>query len=294
MSRRMAEAPGDERWARVLAALALTTRCSRRSVTTAGGGGACSGGSRRTRRPSPRWSTSRTTRRSGSSRSSYAARLSPRTRQVYTSTYGGHVAPRLGGTPQGEIDAAVVGAFQGDLIASGVGPHAVRKTGDDAARRAAAACGGGAADSYNPQHVVRKARLRLTPGVRPLAPVFPDDRGSVWTANGLEKRRQRRFGPLHGAGGLSSGRPYDLCHSFASPLLHEGPRLIYVAHAHAARKVVGVGSVGTRAWIVLMLGNDDRDPLFLQPKEAEASVLEPFLGKSDHANHGQRASRASA
>jgi uncharacterized protein (DUF2252 family) len=56
----------------------------------------------------------------------------------------------------------------------------------------------------------------------------------------------------------------------------------------AARKVVGVGSVGTRAWIVLMLGNDDGDPLFLQAKEAQASVLEPFLGKSKHPNHGQR------
>jgi hypothetical protein len=59
-------------------------------------------------------------------------------------------------------------------------------------------------------------------------------------------------------------------------------------YADAARKVVGVGSVGTRAWIVLMLGVDDADPLFLQFKEAEASVLEPYLGKSDHANHGQR------
>jgi uncharacterized protein (DUF2252 family) len=59
-------------------------------------------------------------------------------------------------------------------------------------------------------------------------------------------------------------------------------------YADAARKVVGVGSVGTRAWIVLMLGHDDRDPLFLQFKEAEASVLEPFLGKSEFANHGQR------
>jgi uncharacterized protein (DUF2252 family) len=59
-------------------------------------------------------------------------------------------------------------------------------------------------------------------------------------------------------------------------------------YADAARKVVGVGSVGTRAWIVLMLGSDDRDPLFLQAKEAQASVLEPFLGKSKYANHGQR------
>ena len=49
-----------------------------------------------------------------------------------------------------------------------------------------------------------------------------------------------------------------------------------------------MGSVGTRAWIVLMLGRDESDPLFLQLKEAQASVLEPFLGKSAFANHGQR------
>jgi uncharacterized protein (DUF2252 family) len=55
-----------------------------------------------------------------------------------------------------------------------------------------------------------------------------------------------------------------------------------------ARKVVGVGSVGTRAWILLMLGRDDQDPLFLQAKEAEASVLERFVGKSAYPNHGQR------
>jgi uncharacterized protein (DUF2252 family) len=55
-----------------------------------------------------------------------------------------------------------------------------------------------------------------------------------------------------------------------------------------ARKVVGVGSVGTRAWVVLLLGRDDRDPLFLQCKEAQPSVLEPFLGQSEFENHGQR------
>jgi uncharacterized protein (DUF2252 family) len=59
-------------------------------------------------------------------------------------------------------------------------------------------------------------------------------------------------------------------------------------YVHSARKVVGVGSVGTRAWIVLLLGRDGNDPLFLQAKEAEASVLEPFLGRSQFANHGQR------
>ena len=58
--------------------------------------------------------------------------------------------------------------------------------------------------------------------------------------------------------------------------------------ADVARKVVGVGSVGTRAWIVLMLGRDDTDPLFLQAKEAEASVLEEFVGRSDRRSHGQR------
>jgi uncharacterized protein (DUF2252 family) len=55
-----------------------------------------------------------------------------------------------------------------------------------------------------------------------------------------------------------------------------------------ARKVVGVGSVGTRCWIALMLGRDDADPLFLQVKEAEASVLSRFVGASKYANQGQR------
>ena len=59
-------------------------------------------------------------------------------------------------------------------------------------------------------------------------------------------------------------------------------------YVHAARKVVGVGSVGTRAWILLMLGRDKNDPLFLQFKEAQASVLEPFLGKSQYTQHGRR------
>jgi uncharacterized protein (DUF2252 family) len=56
----------------------------------------------------------------------------------------------------------------------------------------------------------------------------------------------------------------------------------------AARKVVGVGSVGTRAWIILLLGRDDEDPLFLQAKESQASVLAPYLGKSRFSSHGHR------
>jgi len=55
-----------------------------------------------------------------------------------------------------------------------------------------------------------------------------------------------------------------------------------------ARKVVGVGSVGTRAWIALMLGRDEDDPLFLQFKEAQPSVLEEFTAKSQYGNHGER------
>jgi uncharacterized protein (DUF2252 family) len=59
-------------------------------------------------------------------------------------------------------------------------------------------------------------------------------------------------------------------------------------YVHAARKVVGVGSVGTQAMILLMVGRDNDDALFLQAKEAQASVLERFVGASEHPNHGQR------
>ena len=59
-------------------------------------------------------------------------------------------------------------------------------------------------------------------------------------------------------------------------------------YVHAARKVVGVGSVGTRAWIVLFLGRGSDDPLFLQVKEAESSVLEGAAGKSKFKQQGRR------
>jgi uncharacterized protein (DUF2252 family) len=82
---------------------------------------------------------------------------------------------------------------------------------------------------------------------------------------------------------------HDILRSYRATLQHdrrillEGFRLVDVA-----RKVVGVGSVGTRAWIVLMLGRDNGDPLFLQLKEAQTSVLEEFAGKSDVHNSGER------
>jgi uncharacterized protein (DUF2252 family) len=59
-------------------------------------------------------------------------------------------------------------------------------------------------------------------------------------------------------------------------------------YADMARKVVGVGSVGTRCWVVLMLGSHESDALFLQVKEAEPAVLSRFAGASKYANQGQR------
>jgi uncharacterized protein (DUF2252 family) len=58
-----------------------------------------------------------------------------------------------------------------------------------------------------------------------------------------------------------------------------------------ARKVVGVGSVGTRAWVFLLAGREGKDPLVLQAKEAQPSVLEPYLGESEFENRGERVVR---
>ena len=95
------------------------------------------------------------------------------------------------------------------------------------------------------------------------------------------------------AGGADAQQIYEFIHgvirSYRRTLAGDRRRLLErFRYVDAARKVVGVGSVGTRAWVVLLLGRDDEDPLMLQAKEAEASVLEPFLGASAFANHGQR------
>ena len=80
-----------------------------------------------------------------------------------------------------------------------------------------------------------------------------------------------------------------LIDSYRETLPHDRRLLLErYSHVDAARKVVGVGSVGTRVWIVLMAGRDGDDPLFLQCKEAGPSVLEPFAGPSDFDNHGER------
>jgi uncharacterized protein (DUF2252 family) len=81
----------------------------------------------------------------------------------------------------------------------------------------------------------------------------------------------------------------DLLNSYRSTLAYDRRVLLEQFRlVDFARKVVGVGSVGTRAWIGLLLGRDGEDPLFLQMKEAEASVLEEFLAPSEFENHGQR------
>jgi uncharacterized protein (DUF2252 family) len=80
-----------------------------------------------------------------------------------------------------------------------------------------------------------------------------------------------------------------LLSDYAATLSRDARQLVQrYEYADIARKVVGVGSVGTRAWIVLALGRDNTDPLVLQVKEAQRSVLEPFSDPSEHDLHGQR------
>jgi uncharacterized protein (DUF2252 family) len=84
-------------------------------------------------------------------------------------------------------------------------------------------------------------------------------------------------------------RFHELLRTYRRSLLGDRRHLLEdFRFVHMAHKVVGVGSVGTRAWIILMLGRDDTDPLFLQAKEAQDSVLAPFVGKSRFTNQGQR------
>jgi uncharacterized protein (DUF2252 family) len=76
---------------------------------------------------------------------------------------------------------------------------------------------------------------------------------------------------------------------YQASLPAERRQLLRRFRAHdAARKVVGVGSVGTRCYVVLLLGDRDDDPLLLQVKQATTSVLEPYAGRSRHRHHGRR------
>ena len=85
---------------------------------------------------------------------------------------------------------------------------------------------------------------------------------------------------------------YELLEKYADSLAPDRRHLFATYRfVDMARKVVGVGSVGTRAWVFLFVDRASRDPLILQAKEAQASVMEPYLGTSEFANHGERVVR---
>jgi uncharacterized protein (DUF2252 family) len=85
------------------------------------------------------------------------------------------------------------------------------------------------------------------------------------------------------------GRVEEIVGEYRSSL-NEDRRVLLDSYrlVHVALKVVGVGSVGTRAWIALLLGRDEQDPLFLQIKEAQRSVLEPYTAPSAYEHQGER------
>jgi hypothetical protein len=85
------------------------------------------------------------------------------------------------------------------------------------------------------------------------------------------------------------GQVEEILEGYGSTLSGERRRLLRRYRlVDMARKVVGVGSVGTRAWILLLVGRDEADPLFLQMKEAESSVLEGFAGPPEYDSQGER------
>jgi uncharacterized protein (DUF2252 family) len=87
----------------------------------------------------------------------------------------------------------------------------------------------------------------------------------------------------------AEGAVHRLVEDYRDTLREEHRHLLNgYRYVHAARKVVGVGSVGQRAWIALLLGRDDADPLFLQVKEAGPSVLEPHTAPTEFPHQGQR------
>lgn len=94
----------------------------------------------------------------------------------------------------------------------------------------------------------------------------------------------------HTTDGVPIGEALDLFLKSYLPTLAEDRRQLLKRYRllDAARKVVGVGSVGTRCWVLYLHGNVDDDPLFLQLKQATASVLEPYTTVSALPHHGQR------
>jgi uncharacterized protein (DUF2252 family) len=103
-----------------------------------------------------------------------------------------------------------------------------------------------------------------------------------------------RFQDLHDPSDPRAESDYvdDLLAAYVASL-DEDRRYLFSTYRYVdlARKVVGVGSVGTRAWVLLFAGRGGQDALVLQMKEAQASVLEPYLGASEFEHHGERVVR---
>jgi uncharacterized protein (DUF2252 family) len=92
-----------------------------------------------------------------------------------------------------------------------------------------------------------------------------------------------------GEGAALRDRMHELIRSYRHTLQSDRRHLLkQFRFISIARKVVGVGSVGTRAWVLLMVGSDGQDPLLLQAKEAQESVLAQFVGQSRYTNQGER------
>jgi uncharacterized protein (DUF2252 family) len=83
----------------------------------------------------------------------------------------------------------------------------------------------------------------------------------------------------------------ELLSAYRTTLREERHPLSEYRYRHMARTVGGIGSVGTRAWVILLSGRDDSDPLLLQAKTAQPSVLERFLGAGSHRSEGERVVR---
>jgi uncharacterized protein (DUF2252 family) len=188
--------------------------------------------------------------------------------------------------------------------------------GDVVGKDAARAC----AQSYR-EHMVEYGNMRTLEvwysslDAKELLPQVQDEDARRRAKKRIAKERERSTLELdfpelaHKIGGkhMIKDNPPTIYHSRGEFARHEFPAVVQEAFAQyreslrpsvrvlldrfefkdVAIKVVGVGSVGTACWVLLLMA-DDKDPLFLQVKEARASVLEAYAGKSVFANHGER------
>jgi uncharacterized protein (DUF2252 family) len=134
--------------------------------------------------------------------------------------------------------------------------------------------------------VVSKARTRDNLQALAKLTTVVDGRRQIVSDPPLIERIDEVFGPEEGATRFDA--LHGLVRSYRSTLQSDRRELLEEFElVDIARKVVGVGSVGTRAWVMLLVGPSD-DPLFLQAKEAQSSVLEEFLEPSEYDHHGER------